>query len=171
MDYTDIDKILERLGEDARAISESTGIPYDMVERILRLYRSTAHKRRLPPVPLEAAVSPPAAVLSTRPWGRFERFTLNQKSTVKLIHIDPDSSLSLQYHVRRSEFWRVVDGECSAVVGGKVVRMGLNDELVVPAGVVHRLTGGPDGARILEIAIGDFSENDIVRLEDGWGRK
>ena len=173
LDYADVDKILERLGGDSHTISKSTGIPHDAVERILHLHYSTMHKRRLPPAaPLETAVSPPpAAVRSTRPWGHFERFTLNQKSTVKLIHIDPGSSLSLQYHVHRSEFWRVVDGECSAVVDKRVVRMSQNDELVVPAGVVHRLTAGPNGARILEIAVGDFSENDIVRLEDGWGRE
>ena len=170
LDYASIDRILERLGSDPHAISESTGIAHDMVERILRLYSSSMHKRRLPPAPLETADSP-AAVRSARPWGMFERFTLNQKSTVKLIRIDPGSSLSLQYHVHRSEFWKVIDGECTAVVDEKVVHMGINDELVVPAGVVHRLTGGPDGARILEIAVGDFSEDDIVRLEDGWGRK
>lgn len=174
LDYTGIDRILERLEEDPRTISESTGIPYDAVRRILRLHRLTVHKRHPPPVaPLETSTSPvsPAAVRSTRPWGYFERFTLNQKSTVKLIHIDPNSSLSLQYHTRRSEYWRVISGDCSAVVGEKVIQMGPNDELVVPVGVVHRLTGGPNGARILEIAVGDFSESDIVRIEDGWGRE
>lgn len=173
LDYADIDKILERLGEDPHLISESTGIPSDGVERILGLHRSTVHKRRTPAAPPAPAVPapPPRVARSVRPWGRFERFTLNQASTVKIIHIDPGASLSLQYHAHRSEFWRVVDGGCVAVVGERVVQMGPGDELVVPVGAVHRLTGGPDGARILEIAVGDFSESDIVRLEDGWGRR
>jgi hypothetical protein len=32
------------------------------------------------------------------------------------------------------------------------------------------LTSGPDGFKCLEIAFGDFDENDIYRLEDNYGR-
>jgi mannose-6-phosphate isomerase len=45
-----------------------------------------------------------------RPWGRFERYTLNEKSTVKLVYVDADKRLSLQYHKHRTEFWKVVKG-------------------------------------------------------------
>ena len=59
-----------------------------------------------------------------------------------------------------------------ATLNGEKIPLGEGDSLLVPAGAVHRLTGGPDaGAKVLEISIGDFSESYIVRLEDSWGRR
>ncbi len=113
----------------------------------------------------------PSPVRTDRPWGYFERFTINQKSTVKIIRINPDAMLSLQYHKNRSEYWRVLDGDATAILDGKSTRMVPGDDLFVREGAVHRLVGGHGGARILEIAFGDFSEEDIVRLEDEWKRK
>ena len=41
----------------------------------------------------------------TRPWGLFKRFTLNEKSTVKILHVNPHGILSLQKHKNRKEMW------------------------------------------------------------------
>lgn len=181
LDYVKIDLILQHIRDDAFAISSKLGISQDKVERILDLHESSEHKRCLPPMAylhqesddvIPAMHKPPSPVKSSRPWGYFERFTLNRLSTVKLIHIRPGASLSLQLHDRRSEFWRVILGGVTAVVDDKTVKLHPGDELFVPPGSVHRLTGDKeDGAQILEIAIGDFSEDDIVRLDDRWGRK
>ena len=38
-----------------------------------------------------------------RPWGRFRKFTDNQKSTVKIIYVNPNEELSLQSHKKRKE--------------------------------------------------------------------
>ena len=43
-----------------------------------------------------------------RPWGNFERFTLNEQSTVKIITVNPGEAFSLQVHGHREEFWRGV---------------------------------------------------------------
>ena len=43
-----------------------------------------------------------------RPWGNFRQFSHNELSTVKIISINPNSSLSLQYHNNRSEFWKII---------------------------------------------------------------
>ena len=89
-----------------------------------------------------------------------------------MIRINPSASLSLQIHKKRSEFWKVISGDATAVIDGISVHLAKGDDLFVPAGSAHRLTGGEEnGAEILEIAIGDFSEDDIVRLEDGWGHR
>lgn len=181
LDYTRIDSILRRMEDDAFVIADELGIRQDKVERILGLHTSSVHKRRPPPVAdvrqkpksdVQSAHEPPSPVKSSRPWGYFERFTLNKTSTVKLIQIRPGASLSLQLHNNRSEFWRVISGSAMAVIDGRTVSLAAGDDLFVPSGSIHRLTGGKEsGARVLEIAIGDFSESDIVRLEDGWGRK
>lgn len=177
MGYEVIDAILDcmpdgAVAEDAAAISARLGVPTDDVRRVISLHRSSEHKRHMPPVADLMGLRPASAasVMCKRPWGSFERFTLNSASTVKMLEVDPDASISLQRHSHRSEFWRVVSGEAVATLDGKTVNLKEGDSLLVPVGTVHRLTGGSGGARILEIATGDFSENDIVRLEDKWGR-
>lgn len=105
-----------------------------------------------------------------RPWGRFERFTLNEKTTVKIITVDPGESFSLQTHDHRDEFWKVLSGSGTIRIGETDHATKTGDTFWSPRGSKHRATGGPDGLSFLEIAFGDFDENDITRLEDRYGR-
>jgi len=105
-----------------------------------------------------------------RPWGDFERFTLNEKTTVKIITVNEGESISLQTHEHRDEFWRVLSGS-------GVIRIGTTDHeahegsaFFCPRHEEHRVTGGKRGTVFLEIAFGDFDEKDIERLEDRYGR-
>lgn len=105
-----------------------------------------------------------------RPWGEFRQLTAGEPSTVKLIRVKPNQALSLQYHRQRTEFWVVLSGAPEVTIGGKVVRAKVGDEFFVPREAEHRLTAGPEPVEILEIAQGEVDENDIVRLEDNYGR-
>ena len=106
----------------------------------------------------------------TRPWGSFETFTRNEMSSVKLLHVNPSSKLSLQYHDHRSEFWRVLSGSGKVVIGDDVLDATQGSEFFIPRGVRHRIMTDQDGLHILEIWLGDGDENDIVRVEDDYGR-
>jgi len=106
----------------------------------------------------------------SRPWGSFERFTLNEPSTVKVLTVAPNASLSLQTHVHRSEFWHILKGSGVIRIGEVEREAKEGDSFYNPVGSVHRITGGPDGVTFLEIAFGDFDEADITRLEDTYGR-
>lgn len=105
-----------------------------------------------------------------RPWGSFRRFTKNQPSTVKIIHVNPEKQLSLQYHNNREEFWRVLDGNPTIIIGDAETLAKPGDEFIVPQTAHHRIKANDQPVRILEIAFGDFDEQDIVRLEDSYGR-
>lgn len=105
-----------------------------------------------------------------RPWGGFERFTENEQSTVKIISVNPNEELSLQFHRKREEFWRVVGGSGTVTIGEKVIQAKMGDEFSVGREEKHRMASGPNGMTILEIATGDFDENDIVRIEDKYNR-
>ncbi len=105
-----------------------------------------------------------------RPWGSFERFTENEVSTVKLLHVAPGKRFSLQKHAHRSEFWRVVAGSGTLTLDSETRIMALGDEVLVSQGTLHRLEGGPDGITVLEIIQGEYDENDIERVEDDFGR-
>ncbi|NNM83738.1 phosphomannose isomerase type II C-terminal cupin domain [Candidatus Parcubacteria bacterium] len=105
-----------------------------------------------------------------RPWGNFERFTLNEKTTVKIITINPREAFSLQTHKHRDEFWRVLTGSGIVRIDNKDSEARAGDTFFSPRHSEHRVTGGRDGIVFLEIAFGDFNENDIKRLEDRYGR-
>lgn len=105
-----------------------------------------------------------------RPWGDFERFTLNEKTTVKIITVKPGQSISLQTHEHRDEFWRVIKGSGIIRIGDKENIAHEGSAFFCPRHSEHRVTGGPEGTVFLEIAFGDFDEQDIKRLEDLYGR-
>lgn len=105
-----------------------------------------------------------------RPWGNFERFTLNEKTTVKILTVNPGQSISLQTHEHRDEFWRIITGSGIFHIGGVEHNAHVGDTFFSPRHTEHRVTGGPEGAIFLEIAFGDFDEHDTKRLEDKYGR-
>jgi mannose-6-phosphate isomerase len=108
--------------------------------------------------------------IEERPWGRFEQFVHNEPCSVKLLYVKASSRLSLQYHNRRKEFWKVIRGPVDVQIGDDVITGNEGDEFEIPVGVKHRLQGLSSHGIILEISFGDFDEQDIVRLDDDFGR-
>ncbi|MFA5773570.1 MAG: phosphomannose isomerase type II C-terminal cupin domain [Candidatus Paceibacterota bacterium] len=105
-----------------------------------------------------------------RPWGLFRRFTNNEISTVKIVTVMPNEELSLQSHKNRCEFWHVISGNGTVEIGEVKKNTVVGDEHEIKVGEKHRLSAGPDGIQVLEIAIGNFDESDIVHYEDKYGR-
>ena len=106
-----------------------------------------------------------------RPWGAFRRFTHNQVSTVKIITVKPGQLLSLQLHRHRDELWVALDPGLQVTVGERTWHAEAYEEIYIPRRTRHRAAGaGPRPSRWLEIAFGKFDEEDIVRLEDRYGR-
>ncbi|MDQ5969092.1 MAG: mannose-6-phosphate isomerase [Patescibacteria group bacterium] len=105
-----------------------------------------------------------------KPWGSFVSFTNNEVSTVKLLYITKGEEFSLQYHLNRDEFWRVIKGSPKIIIGEKTLDSHEGEEFFVPAGTNHRVGAPVDDVVILEISKGVFDENDIVRLEDKYNR-
>ena len=115
-----------------------------------------------------------ASARGVRPWGEFYGWNKGPQWYLKTIHIKPKKRLSLQYHTQRSEYWMLVEGDATATTGtsgdaltqSKLIK---NELFHVAVGTIHRLESKKGGV-VVEIAIGDFDENDIVRLEDDFGR-
>lgn len=106
----------------------------------------------------------------TRPWGRFEKFHENKSCTVKLIYVNANSRLSLQYHKKRSEFWKVIKGTAMVEIDEKRIVLEEGETITIPRQARHRVLALESECIILEIAYGRFDENDIVRLEDDYQR-
>lgn len=105
-----------------------------------------------------------------RPWGEYERFTLNEPSTVKIITVHAGEAFSLQTHEHRAEFWRIIQGSGTITVGDAQHRASASDTFFIDKGVRHRAEADAGNLQFLEIAFGDFDEHDITRLEDRYGR-
>lgn len=105
-----------------------------------------------------------------RPWGNFERFTLNEPCTVKIITVNPHQELSLQQHEHRDEEWRILRGSGVVVVGGIESAVKQGDEFRILRGQQHQVQSGAEGLQFLEISFGPFDENDITRFKDRYGR-
>ncbi len=108
--------------------------------------------------------------IEKRPWGKFEQFTHNEKSTVKIITINPKQKLSLQYHNKRKEFWRFLDNSAKVTIGKKTIKVKEGDEVIIPKRTLHSVEALNKPVRFLEIAFGNFDEDDIIRVEDKYGR-
>lgn len=106
-----------------------------------------------------------------RPWGSFAQFLSNAVGTVKVITVAPHQRLSLQRHQMRDELWCILDGPVDVTVGDRTWSA-QRDELVwVPRTAVHRMANSGDAeARVLEVGLGTFDEDDIERLQDDYQR-
>ena len=105
-----------------------------------------------------------------KPWGQFDQFTHNEETTVKILHIKKGEAFSLQYHNKRTEFWRILEGSPEITIGDSVTVGKAGDEFEIKPKVNHRIRSVENDTKILEISYGDFDEEDIVRLEDKYGR-
>ncbi len=107
-----------------------------------------------------------------RPWGTYERIDRDQRFQVNRITVKPGHSLSLQLHHHRAEHWIVVKGTARVSRGEEVFVLGENESTFIPVGVRHRLENpGQIPLAIIEVQSGSYlEEDDIVRLEDNYGR-
>jgi len=112
----------------------------------------------------------PKSYHEDRPWGSFERFTLNEPSTVKIITVNSGEAFSLQKHKGRDEWWKILSGNGIVTVGGAKKSLSAGDMYFLPRGTEHQVEAGTASVVFLEIAFGEFDENDIVRISDRYGR-
>ena len=105
-----------------------------------------------------------------KPWGGYERFTLGEKSTVKILTVKPKQRFSLQRHRNRKEFWKFLDNPAKVTLGSKIFKVKKGDSFLITRRQLHRIQAYSKPVRVLEISFGKFSEKDIERVEDDYGR-
>jgi mannose-1-phosphate guanylyltransferase/mannose-6-phosphate isomerase len=107
-----------------------------------------------------------------RPWGWYDSIDRGERFQVKRIGVKPGAALSLQKHHHRAEHWIVVKGTAEVTVGDKTFLLAENESTYIPIGQVHRLHNpGRMELEMIEVQSGSYlGEDDIVRLEDTYGR-
>ncbi len=107
-----------------------------------------------------------------RPWGSFTVLDESDGFKVKRISVKSGEKLSLQYHHHRSEHWTVVQGVATVTVGEDIKKVEVNESVYIPLKEKHALANeGEELMQLIEVQVGDYlGEDDIVRLEDRYGR-
>jgi len=79
--------------------------------------------------------------------------------------------LSLKYHNYRIDFWYILSGHPVLTIGDKKINANPGDEFMIKKLEKHRIEAKDDSVQILEISYDDnFNEDDIIRIEDKYGR-
>ncbi|MEO7758572.1 MAG: mannose-1-phosphate guanylyltransferase/mannose-6-phosphate isomerase [Dokdonella sp.] len=146
----------------------------DTGDAVLVSHRERAQQVKLVVERLRATNHAAASVHQTvhRPWGSYTILEDANDCKVKRLTVKPGHVLSLQLHHRRSEHWTVVAGTAKVRIGEEEFMLERNESAYIPMNTVHRLEN-PTAADIhlIEVQCGDyFGEDDIVRLEDRYGR-
>ena len=107
-----------------------------------------------------------------RPWGSYTVLADEPDHKVKRLVVQPGHRLSYQKHARRAEHWFVVRGRGRVTLDGTDVPVEPGTAVDVPMGAAHRVTNdGDEPIVFVEVQHGSyFGEDDIVRLEDDYGR-
>jgi len=115
---------------------------------------------------------------SERPWGNYTVLDDDAPDhKVKRLVVHPGKRLSYQRHHRRAEHWFIVAGTAVVTLDGVDHTLHAGDSIDIPLEGAHRIgnpadpaTGGTDLV-FIEVQHGTyFGEDDIVRLEDDFGR-
>jgi mannose-6-phosphate isomerase-like protein (cupin superfamily) len=113
----------------------------------------------------------PEVALVERPWGSFKQFANNRDCTLSLMTVLPGQRLSLQSHTSRAELWIVIDDGAVVQVGEQERVRQAGDEVWIPANQKHRLScRGDKPVRVLEVAFGNWQQDDITRYADDYKR-
>jgi len=109
---------------------------------------------------------------SERPWGHYEVLLHMPGYKVKTLTILPQGEISLQRHSHRKEHWYIVNGKGIVTKNKSEIRVFAGDSVDLPVNEVHRIKNiDNENLVFIEIAQGDYlGEDDIVRLEDKYGR-
>ncbi len=107
-----------------------------------------------------------------RPWGWYDSVDAGARFQVKRIVVKPGGTLSLQMHHHRAEHWIVVSGTAKVTRGEETFLVSENESTYIPLGTTHRLENpGRVQLEMIEVQSGAYlGEDDIVRLEDKYGR-
>ena len=110
--------------------------------------------------------------IEERPWGKFENLLETDYCKVKQITVYPKQKLSYQYHEHRAERWVIVQGEAIVTINDFDYTKVIGDAVKIPKGAKHRIWNPGDVNLIfIEVQTGAyFGEDDIIRLEDNYGR-
>ena len=108
-----------------------------------------------------------------KPWGREEIWAHTDKYVGKYLFIEPGKRLSRQYHVKKEETIRILEGTLLLEIGeGESIesrRLVTGSVFHVAPGTVHRFCA--EGARVILVEVSTPEIDDVVRISDDFSRE
>jgi mannose-6-phosphate isomerase-like protein (cupin superfamily) len=111
-----------------------------------------------------------------KPWGHEQIFAVVEGRYVgKLLTVKAGESLSLQYHDQKDETIALVSGRAELDLGTaadslRSVPLEVGTSVRVPPGLLHRLRALDDSVLVEASSADPGWREDVVRLEDRYGR-
>ena len=107
-----------------------------------------------------------------RPWGKYTNLFNGKNFLIKELVINPKSSISLQKHNHRSEYWVVTSGKPLITINTKKFFKYVDESVFVPKKAIHRIENrNTKPCKIMEAQTGPIlKETDIIRYKDIYGR-
>ena len=107
-----------------------------------------------------------------RPWGTFTVLDEADGFKVKRIEVLPGKRLSYQKHAQRAEHWVVVQGTAKVTLDDRDIIVTAGEAIDIAVGAAHRVENpGQETLVFIEVQRGGYlGEDDIVRLQDDFGR-
>jgi len=111
--------------------------------------------------------------LTNKPWGYYVILETTKKFQIKEIVISPNKRLSLQKHKKRDELWTILKGKAKVTLNDKIINLSKGETIFIPRDNIHRVKNiGFNDLIIKEVQTGEyFGEDDIIRIDDDYGRK
>ena len=110
---------------------------------------------------------------SERPWGNYTVLDDDVPDhKVKRLVVHPGKRLSYQRHAKRAEHWFIVAGTATVTLDGRTITVQAGESIDIPREGAHRVANeGDTDVVLIEVQRGTyFGEDDIVRLDDDYGR-
>ena len=108
-----------------------------------------------------------------KPWGHELLWLDTDKVIAKILVIKKNQRLSLQYHKVKSEVMVLSRGSVILVLEGEEIVMLPECSYHIGPGMVHRLVAYEDSEVVevsMHLSVQKLEKDDIVRLEDDYGR-
>lgn len=111
-------------------------------------------------------------MLEDRPWGSYTVLYDGNDCKVKRISVRPGQKISYQYHSKRKEQWVVISGNGFTKINGETTPVEPGSIVEIPLEARHTIgSSGEQPLVFIEVQTGSyFGEDDIIRLEDDYGR-
>jgi mannose-6-phosphate isomerase-like protein (cupin superfamily) len=110
-------------------------------------------------------------MIHTRPWGYYNILSKADNYQSKYIYVETGKRLSYQTHKFRNEHWFILSGPALVIINGEQNVMYGGDSIDIPVGTPHRIEALNMPVEFIEVQTGTyFGEDDIIRLEDDFGR-
>ena len=107
-----------------------------------------------------------------KPWGCYTDYYRTDSVVFKRLVVNPGEELSFQLHNKRDEFWYIKSGKGTLKLNNSSWRAKPGMHFHIKQNESHQLiNAGDEKIIVFEMQFGTCLEEDIVRLEDKYGRQ